>query len=182
MSTPEDKITYTVHARRWAHGWELHVDGVGVTQSRTLNDAEAMVRDYIALDTGADPASFSVEILPLVDERLDSETRAARRAVIDAETAQRTAATLSRNAARKLRDAGLTGREIAVVLKISPQRVSQLLRSRHHKSETVSLHVLFVANARISGDASVVIARDIAVHDRGKRGDESVHPKETKRD
>jgi hypothetical protein len=29
-----------VTARRWAHGWELHIDGVGVTQSRTLASAE----------------------------------------------------------------------------------------------------------------------------------------------
>jgi hypothetical protein len=56
--------TYTVHAQRWKLGWELRIDGIGVTQSRTLNDAEAMVRDYIALDTGAAPDSFNVELLP----------------------------------------------------------------------------------------------------------------------
>jgi hypothetical protein len=39
--------TYGVRARRWAHGWELHVEGVGVTQSRNLDGAERMVRDYI---------------------------------------------------------------------------------------------------------------------------------------
>ena len=31
--------TYTVRAKRWKHGWELHIDGVGVTQSRNLADA-----------------------------------------------------------------------------------------------------------------------------------------------
>lgn len=39
--------TYAVHAKRWKHGWELHIDGVGVTQSRNLDGAEQMVRDYI---------------------------------------------------------------------------------------------------------------------------------------
>ncbi|MGH3631525.1 MAG: acyl-CoA dehydrogenase family protein, partial [Sciscionella sp.] len=29
-------VTYHVRAKRWAHGWELHVDGVGVTQSASL--------------------------------------------------------------------------------------------------------------------------------------------------
>lgn len=29
--------TYNEHAKRWKHGWELHIDGVGVTQSRNLN-------------------------------------------------------------------------------------------------------------------------------------------------
>jgi len=54
---------YTAIARRWEHGLELHVNGVGVTQSHGMDDAEAMARDYIALSTGADPGSFDVEII-----------------------------------------------------------------------------------------------------------------------
>jgi hypothetical protein len=127
VSTCADTTTYTVHAKRWEHGWELHIDGVGVTQSRTLNDAEAMVRDYIALDTGAAPDSFAVEIVPEVGRGLDEKTRAARQAVTNAEAAQRTAAIMSREVAGKLSEAGLSGREIAIVLRVSPQRVSQLL-------------------------------------------------------
>jgi hypothetical protein len=126
-----DKTTYTVIAKRWKRGWELHVDGVGVTQSRRLNDAEAMVRDYIALDTGAAPTSFDIEIIPEVGHGLDSETREARRAVAEAEKAQRAAAARSRDVARSLKGIGLSGREIAVVLRLSPQRVSQLLRWPH---------------------------------------------------
>ena len=42
---------YVTHARRWladaAEGWELHVDGVGVTQVGKLEDANAQVRDFI---------------------------------------------------------------------------------------------------------------------------------------
>ena len=45
--------TYTVRATRWAHGWELHIDGVGVTQSRNLDGAEQMVRDYIEMWPGS---------------------------------------------------------------------------------------------------------------------------------
>ncbi len=26
-------MAYTVNAKRWEHGWELHIDGIGVTQS-----------------------------------------------------------------------------------------------------------------------------------------------------
>jgi hypothetical protein len=29
--------TYIVRAKRWKHGWELRIDGVGVTQSRNLD-------------------------------------------------------------------------------------------------------------------------------------------------
>jgi hypothetical protein len=49
--------TYTVRAKRWKHGWELHVDGVGVTQSRNLDGAEQMVRDYIETLTDHDRPS-----------------------------------------------------------------------------------------------------------------------------
>lgn len=128
MSTCTDMTTYTVLAKRWKRGWELHIDGIGVTQSRTLNDAEAMVRDYIALDTGAAPDSFAVEILPEVGNGLDDKARAARHAVMEADKALRAAAAQSREIARGLKMAGLSGREIAIVLRVSPQRVSQLLR------------------------------------------------------
>ena len=79
-------MTYEVHARRWARGWELHIDGVGVTQSRSLSDAEGMVRDYIAL------------------------------------------AERSRELVRHLAAKGLSGKDTAKVLGVSPQRVSQLLK------------------------------------------------------
>src|SRR5262252_6792227 len=41
--------TYRVTARRWKRGWELHIAGEGVTQSRSLAEADGMVRDYVAL-------------------------------------------------------------------------------------------------------------------------------------
>jgi DNA-directed RNA polymerase specialized sigma24 family protein len=134
MSTRADVTTYTVRAKRWRRGWELHIDGLGVTQSKTLNDAEAMARDYIALDTGAPRDSFDVEIVPEVGEGLDEETATARRAVAEADQAQRAAASKSREVARKLSGAGLSGRDIAIVLRVSPQRVSQLLGGRRART------------------------------------------------
>lgn len=56
--------TYNVRATQWEHGWELDIDGVGVTQSHGLGDAEMMVRDYIALDLGVPSDSFGVDIAP----------------------------------------------------------------------------------------------------------------------
>jgi hypothetical protein len=121
--------TYKVRAKRWARGWELHIDGVGVTQSHSLRDAEGMARDYIALDTDVLPESFVVEIVPEIGHGLDEKTLAARKAVADASHAQRAAAAQAREAARELRAAGLSGRDIAKVLNVSPQRVSQLLKT-----------------------------------------------------
>lgn len=148
---PSSKTTYIVHAKRWKNGWELHIDGVGVTQCQNLNDAEAMVRDFITLDTGAKSESFDVEILPaLMVDGLDEEITAARQAVISADTAQRAAARMSREVACKLKAAGLSGREIAVVLKLSPQRVSQLLRSSGRKVGVTTSKVLFAVMSEVS--------------------------------
>jgi hypothetical protein len=121
--------TFTVRAKRWEHGWELHIDGAGVTQSHSLQDAEMMARDLISRRLGISKDAFAVKITPEIGDGLDEQTRAAREAVSAAEQAQRKAAVQSRDAARRLRQAGLTGRDIAKVLDVSPQRVSQLLKT-----------------------------------------------------
>jgi len=120
--------TYDVRAKRWEHGWELHIEGVGVTQSRTLWDAEEMARDLISRREDLPGDAFVVTITPQIGGGLDEETRAAREAVSAANQAQHAAAQ-SRAAARRLRQAGLSGRDIAIVLDVSPQRVSQLLKT-----------------------------------------------------
>lgn len=120
--------TYTVTAKRWKRGWELHIDGVGVTQVKRLNDAEAMVRDYISLDLDVAPDSFDVEIAPQVSPEVDREIKVAKAATEEAERAQESAAARTRKVADSLKDEGLSGREIAEVLKVSPQRVSQILK------------------------------------------------------
>lgn len=121
--------TFNVRAKRWEHGWELHIDGVGVTQSRSLWDAEEMARDLISRRAGISPDAFALTITPEIGDGLDARTQAAREAVSAADRAQRAAAVQSREAARRLRKAGLSGRDIAKVLDVSPQRVSQLLKT-----------------------------------------------------
>jgi DNA-directed RNA polymerase specialized sigma subunit len=123
-------IDYNVRASRWTHGWELHIDGVGVTQSHNLTAAEDIVRDYIALDLGVEPDSFGVTITPEVGEGLDEDVAAVRRKIREAEQAQLLAAERSRALVRRLAAKGLSGKDIAKVLEVSPQRVSQLLRPK----------------------------------------------------
>jgi F0F1-type ATP synthase membrane subunit b/b' len=88
-----------------------------------------MVRDYVESLTGADVSDATIVIMPEVGGGLDERARAAREAVVAADRATREAAALSRKVARDLRQAGLSGRDIAAVLKVSAQRVSQLLKS-----------------------------------------------------
>lgn len=60
--------TYKVIARRWELGWELHIDGIGVTQVATLASARRVIRDYVAALTGVDPGEI------IVDYQIDSMT------------------------------------------------------------------------------------------------------------
>jgi len=120
---------YNVVARHWKRGWELHIEGIGVTQCRSLAEAEGMVRDYVESLTDVDASDAAVVITPEVGGGLDERARAAREATAAADAATREAAVQSRRTARDLQAAGLSGRDIAAILRVSAQRVSQLLRS-----------------------------------------------------
>jgi hypothetical protein len=126
-----EPIVYTVSARRWARGWELHIidaagEEIGVTQTRRLSGARAMVRDYLEVD--GRPAADDIHVVPELDAELRDRVNAARAAVRRAAEQQERAAAASRTAVEELKEAGLSGYEIAAVLEVSPQRVSQLLR------------------------------------------------------
>lgn len=116
-----------VIAKAWAQGWELHVEGVGVTQVRTLADAARQAASLIETMTDEiiDPDSLDFRIdLP---DGLAERAAAARRLVRDAEEISVRAAKESRAVARKLRqDAGLSVTDTAAVLGVSRGRVSQL--------------------------------------------------------
>jgi transposase len=68
-----------------------------------------------------------VHLTVSLGDDLDSLLGEARDASREAIEAQNHAAETSRTLARRLREAGLSGREMAMVLDVSPQRVSQLL-------------------------------------------------------
>lgn len=119
--------TYTVKAVREGVWWVLHVEDVGVTQSRNLRDAPRMAADMIALMLDVDPATITVQVEPQLDADTMAKVKAAR-ASVDKLTAQQNAvAKESRAAALRLRNAGLSGSDAAKVLGVSQQRVSQLL-------------------------------------------------------
>lgn len=125
-------IVVDIAARRWEYGWELHVsDARGalvVLPARRLSAAERTVRDYVACHDDVDPRSVQVRITVAFGTELDDEIAAVRAALEDAERTLRETAARSRGLALRLREAGLSGADIAVVLHVSPQRVSQLMR------------------------------------------------------
>lgn len=132
---------YRVRATRWARGWELHIYaadapegaevGVTTTKGRDLAGAAAMVRDYLAVVYDLDEAEASavpVEVAPDLGDEVAERIARTRELASVAAAAQTAAATASRETVAHLDGLGLNGREIATVLGLSAQRVSQLLK------------------------------------------------------
>ncbi len=57
-----ERRTFEVQVKPWEYGHELHIAGLGVTQAENLADAEAVARDFIALDLDVSADSFDVVI------------------------------------------------------------------------------------------------------------------------
>jgi len=117
---------YNVVAVKWAHGWELHVEDVGVTQCRTLATAEIQVRDFVGTMFDTD-AGDAVIHLTVAVAGLEKDVEQARRLTAEAVERQHQAATESRRVARELRRAGLSVADTAVVMEISKGRAAQLI-------------------------------------------------------
>jgi predicted XRE-type DNA-binding protein len=127
------------HFKAMAHRsqgwWALEVTGGGLahpayTQARRLDQAEAAVRDLLALhfETTED-AVGQVEIVPVLDATLADEVSQTRHAREQAERLRAEASAQTRRTARHLREQGMAQRDISALLGISHQAVSQLLAS-----------------------------------------------------
>jgi DNA-directed RNA polymerase specialized sigma24 family protein len=129
---------YRVRATRWARGWELHIDdaehgeiGVTTTKGHDLAGAAAMVRDYLTVVYDLDEAeaeAIVIEVSPDLGPEAAERMANMRELAATAAAAQTAAATASRETVAFLAALGLNGREIATVLGLSAQRVSQLLK------------------------------------------------------
>lgn len=111
--------------------WAVHVPVVpGVfTQGKPLDQAAAMAADAVATMTGIDAGDVEVALRatlrPDVQKDVDEAIRLRRESELLRESATRQ---LSRAVADVL-DEGLTVRDAATLLEISPQRVSQGARA-----------------------------------------------------
>ncbi len=121
--------SYTADAVRDGRWWLLTVDGVGATQSRSLREAPSAVRGLVSAMHDVDPSTVEVTVRPQIAADVLEHVEAARQSVVRAARLQADAAAESRAAARELVSIGLTGKDIATILDVSPQRVSQLLAS-----------------------------------------------------
>ncbi len=127
---------YEVRAERDGAWWVLTVPEVpgAFSQARRLDHAPEMITDAISLVLGVPATSFSVTVLPIVDEEVRKELAEADHLHMRAQEIEEAAAGTRRRAIAALRRQGLTVRDIAKVTGVSFQRVAQLLADRKRTS------------------------------------------------
>lgn len=115
----------TATATRSGEWWAVEVPEIPglFTQARRLDQVEAEVIDAATL-LGVEVDEVEVQpVLSPSERELVARLQEAREA---ARNAEEVASAASRAAVRAFRDEGLTVRDVAAVIGISPQRVSQL--------------------------------------------------------
>lgn len=123
--------TYTVTATRDGAWWSLVAPDVAgrevASQSRRLDQADAVIRDAIALVLDVDQDAFAVDVTPVLDRSEVSdetlEVLELRRALAELNDRARRQTPV---AVAELRQAGLTVRDVAQLLGVTPSRVSQI--------------------------------------------------------
>lgn len=126
-----DMTTYTVTATRDGNWWSLiaaDVDGREVaSQSRRLDQADAAIREAIALVLDVDGDSFDVEVTPMLDRTgVSEETVELLELRRELSRLGERSRRLTPQAVAELRAAGLTVRDVAELLGVTPSRVSQI--------------------------------------------------------
>lgn len=118
----------TAKAIRAGGWWAVEVPEVpgAFTQVKRLDQVDTMVSDAVALMTDVDPSDVNVTL----DVALPDELRSHLLALIDlnerAKALSAEASASSRVVVKSLRSHNLSVRDVGALLKISPQRVSQL--------------------------------------------------------
>ena len=123
--------TYQVTATRDGDWWSLVADDVEgrevASQSRRLDQADGAIREAIALVLDVDGDAFDVDISPdlrhveVSDETLEALQLRQALAELSDQAHRRTPAAVA-----ELRSAGLTVRDVAQLLGVTPSRVSQI--------------------------------------------------------
>jgi hypothetical protein len=122
--------TYDISVRRDGRLWFIGIPEInGATRARSLGEVEPMARDYIAAVRGIPESSFTLVTTIHLPDEVTAHLTAAEQARAQETQARSTAAFEWAAAAKALRDAGLTVREIGATLKISHQRAAQLVNS-----------------------------------------------------
>ena len=127
--------TYHVRVTREGRFWVGVVDGLpgGATETRMLADLEAEVRDLISGLTDTDPGSFDLDLdlTRALDRRASAAVKSVHGWCGKLRTAEREYSDAQRLAAHRLTESGVSVRDAAALLGVSPGRVSRLSTDRH---------------------------------------------------
>ena len=118
---------FTATAVREGRWWAIDVAGVGVTQARTLAEAHTWAQGLIESVTGEVDAE--VTVTPSLPDGAIDRVRHAQTAIASADAELRRAAEEIREATRSMLLTGLSQQDVAAILGVSRQRVSQLRKS-----------------------------------------------------
>lgn len=119
-------VTRKATARREGRFWVVDVEGVGTTQGRNVREARTMAADLVEVMTGkAEP----VEVDFLLPGETGQRVEQMRALSAEAQRLATEAAEGYRSAVAELVgvEVGLSKADVAVLLDLSPQRVSQLV-------------------------------------------------------
>jgi hypothetical protein len=115
-------VTYTAELTREGRFWLITIDGVGVTQALNLGEAEEMATSLIEIMTG-DPEP---EVELVFGDSFPVDVKALRHAQATLTEMQERYSASLRQAVRELTAINMTGSDVAKVLQVSPQRISQI--------------------------------------------------------
>jgi|GEM_PF-2399607 predicted RNase H-like HicB family nuclease len=124
--------TYHVDAYHDGKWWSLQVRELpnAISQVKSLDQADGWIREAINIVSDEPEDSFDVEIIPVVGEDLAAALAEAREFAAELDQFQQRVARMSRSVVHDLAALSIKGKDIATILKVSPQRVSQLLRGK----------------------------------------------------
>jgi len=121
---------YKVEITRDGRWWMVHIPDIdGLTQARRIGEAEQMAREFIALETSTPITDVTVTIASITVPRLGDIQELADEIRDLRDTARKAEAALAdatKRYAKRTTEAGIPVRDIAELLDVSPQRVSQL--------------------------------------------------------
>lgn len=122
----------TAKVTRSGDWWAIEVPEVpGVfTQAKRLDKVAAVVADAVSLMEGVDAQSVEVAIAPQLRTEVRRDVEKALRLKRAAAVAADEASTQLRSATAEVLAEGLSVRDAAVLLELSPQRISQLSPQR----------------------------------------------------
>lgn len=132
MSQREEPLEVKVHASRTQDGWAAEVSGPeGFTvTARRLDQCKELVVERIKTLAEQKGNSEVCEVVVKVEAELPGiicDLEAAKYKMQEAQKLQDEASSEIRAVVSRMRDEGLTMRDIAVLLGVSPQRVAQLI-------------------------------------------------------